>query len=212
MPQLKDKCPSPSAIYRSTRRYNLNPMQPKIKANKRKIIKQKAGELGHVDCHPLSRDLFPGQPRHYLVCLLDEHTRLAWTEVVPDIKSLTVMFTALGMINLLNSRYQIRFEEMLSDNGAEFASKKNLDGHPFERMLQELGIRHRYTRPYRPQTNSKVKRFWRTLNDDLIDGAEFESLAEFKSELELYMLYYNEHRSHQGIGAKTPLEMSKIQK
>ncbi len=48
---------------------------------------------------------------------------------------------------------------MLSDNGAEFSSKKNLMGHPFERMLQELGIRHRYTRPYRPQTNGKVEPF-----------------------------------------------------
>ncbi len=57
------------------RRYNLNPVQPKMKADKRKIIKQKAGGLGHMDCHHLSRDLFPGQPRHYLVCLLDDCTR-----------------------------------------------------------------------------------------------------------------------------------------
>ena len=210
LPQLKDACPSPSTIYRSTRRYNLNRLKPKMQASKRKIIKRRAGEMGHIDCHHLSRDLFPGQPRHYLVCLLDDHTRLAWTAVMSDIKSLTVMFTTLGMINLLNSRYQVRFEELLSDNGAEFASKKNLDGHPFERMLQELGIRHRYTRPYRPQTNGKVERFWRTLNEDLIDDTVFESVAEFKDELELYMLYYNEHRPHQGIGAKTPLEMRKV--
>ncbi len=72
----------------------------------------------------------------------------------------------------------------------------NRTGHPFERMLQELGIRHRYTRPYRPQTNGKVERFWRTLNEDLIDGTIFESLDAFKQELELYMIYYNEHRPH----------------
>ena len=36
-----------------------------------------------------------------------------------------------------------------------------------ERMLKELGIKHRYTRPYRPQTNGKIERFWRTLNEDL---------------------------------------------
>ena len=201
LPQLKDACPSPSTIYRIMCRYNLNRLKPKMQANKRKIIKRRAGEMGPIDCHHLSQDL---------VCLLDEHTRLAWTAVMSDIKSLTVMFTTLGMINLLNSRYQVRFEELLSDNGAEFASKKNLDGHPFERMLQELGIRHRYTRPYRPQTNGKVERFWRTLNEDLIDDTVFESVAEFKDELELYMLYYNEHRPHQGIGAKTPLEMRKV--
>ena len=140
-PHLKDDCPSLSTIYQIMRRYNLNRLKPKMKANKRKIIKLKAGEMGHIDCHHLSRDLFPGQPRHYLVCLLDDYTRLAWTEVVSDIKSLSVMFTTLRMINLLNSRYQIQFEEMLSDNGPEFASRKNLNGHPFERML--LHLRHR---------------------------------------------------------------------
>ena len=210
LPQLKDECPSPSTIYRITRRYDLNRLKPKMKENHRKIIKQKAGELGHIDCHHLSRDLFPAESkRHYLVGLVDDCTRLAWAEVVSDITSLSVMFTSLRIINLLNSRYQIQFAEMMSDNGSEFASKKNLVGHPFERMLQELGIRHRYTRPYRPQTNGKVERFWRTLNDDLIDDTVFESLDEFKQQLELYLLYYNEHRPHQGIGAKTPLEMRK---
>ena len=201
LPQLKDECPSPSTIYRITRCYDLNRLKPKMKENHRKIIKQKAGELGHIDCHHLSRDLFPAEgKRHYLVGLVDDCTRLT---------SLSVMFTSLRIINLLNSRYQVQFAEMMSDNGSEFASKKNLVGHPFERMLQELGIRHRYTRPYRPQTNGKVERFWRTLNDDLIDDTVFESLDEFKQQLELYLLYYNEHRPHQGIGAKTPLEMRK---
>ena len=58
----------------------------------------------------------------------------------------------------------------------------------------ELGIKHRYTRPYRPQTNGKVERFWRTLNEDLL-----ESLVE-------YLLYYNTQRPHQGLGGKTPLQ------
>ncbi len=94
----------PDFPYRIMRRYNLNPVQPKTKANKRKIIKQKTGELGHMDCRHLSRDLFPGQPRHYLVCLLADCTRLAWTAVISDIKSLTVMFATLGMINPLHTR------------------------------------------------------------------------------------------------------------
>jgi len=36
------------------------------------------------------------------------------------------------------------------------------------RMLTELGIKHRYTKPYRPQTNGKVERFWRTLLEDIL--------------------------------------------
>jgi len=81
--------------------------------------------------------------------------------------------------------------------------------HPFERLLIEMGIKHRYTRPYRPQTNGKVERFWRSLNEDLIEGTHFESVEHFKQELLDYMLYYNKLRPHQGINGKTPEEFAK---
>ena len=55
-------------------------------------------------------------------------------------------------------------------------------GHPMERMLLELGTVHRYTRPCRPQTNGKVERFWRMLDEDLLDGTTFESVEELKEE------------------------------
>ena len=76
-----------------------------------------------------------------------------------------------------------------------------------ERMLNELGIKHRYTRPYRPQTNGKIERFWRTLNEDLLEGTTFESVAELRDELQQYLLYYNTQRPHQAIDGKTPLEI-----
>ncbi len=97
---------------------------------------------------------------------------------------------------------------MMSDNGAEFASRNHLSTHPFERMLVELGIRHRYTRPYRPQTNGKVERFWRTLNEDLIEGTTFDTLTEFQEELAQYLIYYNEYRPHQALNAKTPKQIN----
>ena len=82
-----------------------------------------------------------------MVCVLDESTRIAWAEVVEDVKSLTVVFSTLKTLNLLNLKYRIQFADMSSGNGSEFASKHAPEEHPFERMLLELGIRHRYTRP-----------------------------------------------------------------
>ena len=73
-----------------------------------------------------------------------------------DLKSLSVMFAALRSINLLNAEFGIRFEAMLTDNGPEAASRGNVEGHPVERLLAELGIKHRYTRGRRPQTNGKA--------------------------------------------------------
>ena len=207
-PKLKGHTPAPSTIYAISRRHGLNKMTEAMQQSKRRIIKTRAGELGHLDAHHLSKDLIVGsRQRYYLVSVVDACTRLAWAEVTEDIKSLSVMFAALKSINMLNAEYGVRFEEVITDNGPEMAAPTNKTHHPMERMLQELGIKHRYTRPYRPQTNGKVERFWRTLNEDLIEGTTFESLEELKDELVQYLLYYNTARPHQALGGKTPLEI-----
>ena len=139
-PKLKRLTPSPSTVYRILQRHGLNRLTPKLKQEKRRIVKQKAGELGHLDCHHLSKDLIATDPtRYYLVCVIDACTRLAWAEVVTDLKSLTVMFSALKSLNLLHQRYQLQFAEVLTDNGSEFAAPTQPATHPFERMLLDWG-------------------------------------------------------------------------
>lgn len=206
----RDAVPSPSTIYRVLARHGVNRRTPAMQEEKRRIIKTKLGELGHIDLHQLSRDMFltpPDRPA-YVITLLDSCSRLAWAEVLTSKKALPVMFKALKIINTLNASYGISFAAILSDNGAEFASRSNLDEHPFEAMLQELGIQHRYTRPYRPQTNGKVERFWRTLEDDVIEGASFASLDHFATELFDYLVYYNTFRPHQALGGQTPKDFA----
>lgn len=207
--ELGEKTPSPSGVYQVLRRYGLNRLRTKMKEERRRIIKENAGELGHIDTHYLSKDLIVGdRKRRYLVSIVDSCTRIAWVEMVEDLQALTVMFAALRMMNILKVNYNIQFQEVLTDNGPEFGTRdsKRKRLHPFERMLEELGVKHRYTRPYRPQTNGKVERFWRTLQDDLIEGTTFETEEEFKKELEQYIYYYNTLRPHQALAGRTPLE------
>ncbi len=211
-PKLKKSTPSASGVYNILKRHDLNRLKPKMKENRRRIIKTKAGELGHIDAHYLSKDLIRTDPqRRYLVCVIDACTRIAWAEVVDDIKALTVMFATLKNLNILAEHYQIKFKEVLTDNGPEMgrknSSKKN--EHPFERMLMELDIKHRYIRPYRPQTNGKVERLWRTLEDDLLRETNFDSVDELKEELLQYLYYYNSERPHQALNGKTPVEFAK---
>ena len=208
--ERRDQVPSASTIYRVLVDKGLNRRTPAMREEKRRIIKDKIGELGHVDLHQLSRDMFLAPPPStaFVVSLLDSCSRLAWAEVVTSKKALPVMFKTLKMINTLNVSYGVQFAEILSDNGAEFASRANPDEHPFEAMLRELGIVHRYTRPYRPQTNGKVERFWRTLDEDVIDGATFDNLDHFANELFEYMVYYNNFRPHQAFGGKTPKDFA----
>ena len=207
-PKLKNSTPSASGVYNIIKRQGLNRLKPKMKENRRKIIKTKAGELGHIDTHYLSKDIIRTEPRRrYLVCVIDACTRVAWAEVVDDIKALTVMFATLKSLNMLAEHYDIRFKEVLTDNGPEMgrATSSKKDEHPFERMLLELGIKHRYIKPYRPQTNGKVERLWRTLGEDLLFETNFDSEKELKDELIHYLYYYNHERPHQALNGNTPV-------
>lgn len=212
--QLKQKAgnfaPSPSGVYNILRRYEKNRLTVANKEEKRKIIKERMGQLGHIDCLHLSKSVIRGQSKKlYLVCVLDDYSRLAWAQVMEDITSLTTMFTAMHCMQALKREFGIQFEEMIADNGPEFGTSTSMQkrNHPFERMLIETGIKRRYMQPYRPQTNGKVERFWRTLKEDLIEDTDFDSLEELEDELLKYLLYYNWERPHQGINGKKPIDM-----
>lgn len=211
-PKLRKFTPSPSGVYNILKRHNLNTLTPVMKKTKRIIIKEKAGELGHADCHYLSDGIVKQHnKRLYLVCVIDSCTRIAWAEVVEDITSLSVMFATIKAINMIKQAYNIQFAEILTDNGPEFGTRqsKSKEQHPFERMLMELGIKHRYTRPYRPQTNGKVERLWRTLEEDMLSETYFDSIDELKDELTQYLYYYNHERPHLGLNGNTPAEFNK---
>lgn len=202
--------PSASGVYNIFKRHGLNRLRRPMVEEKRKIIKERMGQLGHIDTHYLNKHTIKGNTtKLYIVAIIDDYSRVAWAEIVESIDSLSVMFGAMRCLNVLKAHYHIKFEEMLSDNGNEFGNKnyKSKMSHPFERLLIEMGVKHRYTQPYRPQTNGKIERFWRTLEEDLIIDTDFESIEELREELLQYMYYYNHQRTHQALQGKKPVDM-----
>ena len=202
--------PSASGVYNICKRYGLNRMRPEMKEEKRKIIKERMGQQGHIETHYLSKHIIRNNVQKlYVVAIIDDYSRVAWAELINNIDSLSVMFGTMRCLNMLKAHYQIQFEEILSDNGSEFGNNKtkNKTKHPFERLLIEMGVKHRYIRPYRPQTNGKIERFWRTMEEDLIINTDFDSIDELKEELLQYMYYYNHERPHQALYGKKPVEM-----
>jgi IS30 family transposase len=206
--ELKEKTPSLSTIYKILKRNGVNKLPRKetgVMQEKIKIIKEKAGDLGHMDCCHLGREVINGGDKCFLLGMIDDASRIAHVELIKDIRSLTVMFATMRICNFFNSVYNIKFKEIMTDNGAEFASRTNIDNHPFERMLIETKVKHVYTKAYKPQTNGKIERFWKTLRDDLIDGTYFEDIEDFKQKLEEYLAYYNHYRKHQSLNGHTPV-------
>jgi transposase InsO family protein len=200
-----EKAISASGVYNIIKREGMNVLRVEEREAKRIIIKERAGELGHIDAHYITQGLVKNKKQCYIVCIVDSYSRIAWAEAIEDLKSITVMFAVLRLFNAMKVNYGILFEQVLTDNGPEFASRNNTIQHPFERMLIETGVKHKYTRPYRPQTNGKVERFWRTLKEDLLECDGFDSMEHLQDELIKYVIYYNEIRPHQSLGGKTPL-------
>jgi transposase InsO family protein len=197
--------PRPSTIYRLLKRYGKNRLTCKMKQEKREFIKRVMGHLAHIDCHHLSKEMiFGSSKRYYLLCVLDHTTRVANVELLEDIKSLTVMFATMRSFQYFKVNHGIQFEQVLTDNGAEFNGKLSPLNHPFERLLLEMEVKHAFIRPYRPQTNGRVERFWRTLQYDLIEETFFESIDHFKKELREYLVYYNYARPHQALAGMAP--------
>lgn len=76
--------------------------------------------------------------------------------------------------------------------------------HLWRDTCTELGITHKRTRQYRPQTNGKIERFHRTLADGWAYARCYTSEAERRGELDGWLHYYNHHRPHTACGDQPP--------
>jgi transposase InsO family protein len=202
--------PSVSTIYRTLRRYPLNKKRiQKIKRYEKKY----PGEQAHSDTCQLAKTFFIHRKKRYLFGLLDDCTRLCYTELIPDIKAATVtkaFFRGYKWFAI----HGINIKEVLTDNGSEFTaytSQKAKKTHLFETMLKIIDVKHRYTRPYRPQTNGKIERFWRTLNDECIRlQTRSQNENELIAELNGFMYRYNYQRRHSALKYITPFDKLKF--
>jgi transposase InsO family protein len=212
LPRYGKLTPSPTTIYNILLRKGLNKLDPRmISLNKRKIIKETAGELGHMDCHVLAKGIISGDNTNkYLVTLTDDFTRLAFSIVLTNIQAITVTFATQKLLAIFYTCYNIQFQEIRADNGSEFGRKTTKEEtklkHPFEAMLIDQGIKHRYTRPYRPQTNGKCERNWRSIEEELLRDQIYPDQPALEEEIFEYYIYFNHIRRHQGINNITPYQ------
>jgi transposase InsO family protein len=129
---------------------------------------------------------------------IDDATRLAYVEVLADEKATT----AVGFLRRAvehYARYGITVERLITDNGAPYRSTVHAIA------CRVLGIRHRRTRPYRPQTNGKAERFIRTLLGGWAYGAIYRDSAERTAALNGWIDFYNRRRPHGALSHKPPI-------
>jgi transposase InsO family protein len=139
-----------------------------------------------------------GMGYSYLHHAVDDHSRVAYSEEFDDERK----ETAAGFwmrANAFFSGHGVTVKAVLTDNGSCYRSRC---------FAESLGpnIKHRKTRPYRPQTNGKVERFNRTLAEEWAYTQTYLSNHARAATYQDWLHDYNQHRPHTGIGGKSPIE------
>jgi transposase InsO family protein len=200
-----------ATVHRVIRRLGLQ-RRPRVREPVRRYQRQQPGELVHVDTKKLAslnhrlgqrishdRQNHPRTPVGYQViyAAIDDATRLGYTEQLGDERGETAA-AFLVRASTFFAEQGVGVQRVLTDNGSPFRS------HAWAVACADLGVRQRYTRPYRPQTNGKVERFFRTLLDECLYAQSFGSDHERGLGLTSFLCYYNAERPHLGLRGLTP--------
>ena len=98
-------------------------------------------------------------------------------------------------------------QSVLTDNGCIFTAEHRGGKVVLETELERLGVRHKRSRPYHPQTCGKVERFHQTQKKYLAKQPPAASLEALQAQLDRFRSYYNEERPHRALGRQTPREV-----
>jgi transposase InsO family protein len=212
----------PSTVHRVLSRFGLARLSWLDRATGRVIRRyehQSPGDLVHVDIKKLGRIPDGGGHRSigraagnrnktgntanrrpgyaFLHNAVDDHSRLAYTEILTDEKK----DTAAGFWERANAYFEscgITVKRVLTDNGSCYRS------HAFKDALG-TEIKHKRTRPYRPQTNGKVERYNRTMLDEWAYAKPYASESERVAAFADWLQHYNHHRGHTSLKGQTPI-------
>jgi transposase InsO family protein len=207
---------NPATVHRVLTRYGLARLAHLDRATGRVVRRYEhpaPGDLVHVDVKKLGR--IPDGGGHkalgraegrktranagyaYLHNAVDDHSRLAYSEILTDErKDTAAAFWTRAAAFFATAG--ITVARVLTDNGSCYRS------HPWRDALAATGTTHKRTRPYRPQTNGKVERFNRTLLDEWAYATAYRSEAERAAAFGPWLHTYNHHRGHTALGGLPP--------
>lgn len=169
------------------------------------------GELLHLDIKKLGKigaigHRITGDRRHrsrgigweYVHVAIDDASRLAFSEVLPDERAPTAVAFLERALRFFSAN-RVAVHALLTDNGSCYRSRD------FAATCAKVGLRHARTRPYRPRTNGKAERFIQTLQREWAYAFTFPTSAHRTALLPRYLHFYNCHRAHASLGGSPPV-------
>jgi len=178
--------------------------------------RDRPGELIHVDVKKLGRipdggghkvlGRQAGRARRssmgfdYVHSAVDDHSRLAYSEIHADEKAATCAGFLRRAAAFFAASGIDRIERVLTDNAWPYRKS-----FAWQQALADLGAAGKLTRAYRPQTNGKVERFNRTLLEEWAYLRPYTSNSERTEALTDFLHTYNHHRCHTALGGHPPI-------
>ncbi len=169
------------------------------------------GDMLHIDTKKLGRiermshritgdrrDTVEGAGWEFLFVAIDDHARIGFTDLYPDERKASAVQFLINTVAYFRS-LGVRARRLLTDNGSAFRSKA------FAKACRRLGLKHSFTRAYRPQTNGKAERFIQSALREWAYGIPYNHSSERAAMLDRWIHHYNWHRPHQGIGGQAPI-------
>jgi len=180
--------------------------------------KETPGEMIHIDIKKLGRIEGVGHritgdrtgqsnPRsrreggkgwEYLHLAVDDHSRLAYSEIFPDETRKSCLRFLFNALRFFRS-HGVRVWRVMTDNGVSFRSKR------YPKALRMLGIKHKRTKPYTPKTNGKAERFVQTSLREWAYATPYAHSDQRRDALEPFLKHYNHQRPHFGLKGKSPI-------
>jgi transposase InsO family protein len=170
------------------------------------------GELLHIDTKRLGRfhqvgkailrDGVQRSPRagwHHLHVAVDDHSRLAYCEVLPGQGAESCCAFLCRAVRWFRARHGIAVERVLTDNGHAYRS------HAWRELCAELGVEPRRTRPYTPRTNGKAEAFIGTALREWAYRYAYPSSTKRTQALPGWVRWYNRRRPHSSLGGRPPV-------
>lgn len=149
----------------------------------------KAGDLVQIDTIHL---MVSEKKRIYVFVLIDVFSRWVYAKSYKKMNSRLM----LDFVREAQKQASFQFNMLQSDHGPEFGKW----------FVTQIKKNHRYTRIGKPNDNSHIERFNRTVQEECLDKIE-RKVDTINTHLEIYLKYYNHERLHMGISLRTPIQL-----
>ena len=211
--QIAQQLPvAPSTVARLLRRaglHRLAELEPARPENR--YEHPQPGDLLHLDIKKLARFRQPGHRVtgnrqinsdgvgwEYVHLAIDDHSRVAFGSIEPDERGSSACRALIQALRYYRG-LGVRFERVLTDNGACYRSRR------FRRLVRRLGLRHLRTRPYTPRTNGKAERLVQTTLREWAYARAYDTSAQRAEAFAPWLHHYNWHRPHASLGYTPPI-------